>query len=353
MNDVTIEYGRTKLHEMRAHRSNDDDDAALLAPTIEINGEQLDTTDRFWESFLRHHRIAKSIFRYWNTEEVFFRISQRSKGDAMVRYAIERRAYYPRGRLLAMIGRGKPLIPFESAVDLLSRRGGVELHYEDGCITSQHKPLSGERWYQVGGDNFAHRYQMQVPIDGYTRPCIHLSLYRQICSNGMVGFAPAFRSELAGDNVGHAITRALDGFDNGDGFSALKQRVEMSQKSWASVHEANRLYKCLTNLQKYGQISDPRVLTRFSETTGDVCKLYGLANANMISSKHQRTLPVDCRVYDLITLASELATHFCSPSGAPELQAFIGTLVSRMYDLEGTAETTEFADFMVGKPSSN
>ena len=41
-------------------------------------------------------------------------------------------------------------------------------------------------------------------------------------------------------------------------------------------------------------------------------KLYGLANLDTLSPKRQRTLPVDCKVYDLLNFATEIATHHAS-----------------------------------------
>jgi hypothetical protein len=63
-----------------------------------------------------------------------------------------------------------------------------------------------------------------------------------------------------------------------------------------------------------------------------------LANLESLSVKRQRMLPARCRVYDLLNFASEIATHRASSESRPRLQAYIGTLVSDEFDLEGTAE---------------
>ena len=78
---------------------------------------------------------------------------------------------------------------------------------------------------------------------------------------------------------------------------------------------------------------------------GDLHARYGLANLETLSAKRQRILPARCRVYDLINFASELATHHVPVEHRGRLQAYIGTLVSDEYDLEGTAERVpEFKD---------
>ena len=67
-----------------------------------------------------------------------------------------------------------------------------------------------------------------------------------------------------------------------------------------------------------------------------------------LSVKRQRMLPARCRVYDLLNFASEIATHRAPADSRPRLQAYIGTLVSDEFDLEGTAEKVpEFKDLFL------
>lgn len=68
----------------------------------------------------------------------------------------------------------------------------------------------------------------------------------------MIGYARAFRSSLSlgtgNENPGFAISRALEGFGNDQGFAALRQRFQSAAKSWASVYEANTIYKKLLGM---------------------------------------------------------------------------------------------------------
>ena len=49
-----------------------------------------------------------------------------------------------------------------------------------------------------------------------------------------------------------------------------------------------------------------------------------------------------------MNFASEIATHHSTAEGARAMQAYIGSLISDEFDMEGTAETvTDFADFFV------
>jgi len=221
---------------------------------------------------------------------------------------------------------------------------------------------------------------MSVPIDGFGLPNIYLSLLRHICSNGAIGYAKAFRSSLAlgtgSDNVRFSIVRALDGFGNDEGFAALRQRFEAAANSWASVHEAQSFFKLLVKLHHRNQvrvnstmIDQPMVddqsihtltvgtrpneigspvITAFHKMTGDVSQLYGLANVDALSAKRQRTLPVRCSVYDLLNFASEVATHYSMDSGARSAQAWLGSLISSEYDIEGSRDSySDFQDFFM------
>ena len=97
----------------------------------------------------------------------------------------------------------------------------------------------------------------------------------------------------------------------------------------------------------------PGILKRFYEITGRPDELYGIANLDAFSVKRQRMLPAKCRVYDLLNFASEVATHQTTSRDSLQLQAYIGSLVSDEYDMEGTANKVgDFQDFFV-RPSVN
>lgn len=89
------------------------------------------------------------------------------------------------------------------------------------------------------------------------------------------------------------------------------------------------------------------VIAAFHRMTGDISQTYGLANIEALSAKRQRSLPVGCKVYDLLDFASELATHHADEQGARASQAWLGTLLSGEYDLENSFD--EFQDFFLDR----
>src|SRR5262249_9143005 len=140
------------------------------------------------------------------------------------------------------------VIRHDDLMDLLGRHGVEGCRYSNGVVRSEHAPRLNPV-FRVGGDGFRNKYVVDTPIDGYGRPSVYLSLLRLVCSNGAVGYPRAFRGELAvgkGDGgVAFALTRVLDGFNNEEGYAALRDRFEAATRSWASVHEAQRLYRIL------------------------------------------------------------------------------------------------------------
>ena len=369
-----IDYGVTSVGALRVE-TQESDDARARRPAVSavyVNDEPFKPSPRFWTSFFMRFGIGKSVFNYFDHAEVFARLAERSPSDRL-RFAVERNDKGD-GTLLAVSNPTKAVVKHDDLRELLDRYDGDRVTYHNGVVESHHAPRVGHRFH-VSGDAFANRFVVRTPVDGFGQPNIFLSLLREVCSNGMIGEAPAFRSQLAlgkgDDEVTYTLSRALDGFNNDEGYAALRQRYESAAESWASVHEATGLYRLLAKLTGGGRsdLSGPRnwgadgashdgqfekkdwatdLLKRFHATTGDVTRLYGLANLDSLSSKRQKTLPVNCKVYDLLNFATEVATHHAGPANARRLHAWTGQLVSGEFDLEGTADQYgDFQDFFV------
>lgn len=346
--NTTFQYGLTRVSELRIdsprlqHRVG-----KKAASHLEVAGEPMKASPRFWTSFFHRFGISETVFRYFDHEEVFQRIAERGKGDT-VRYCVERDDQ-GRGTLLAVSNPSRPVIDYNQVSDLVSHYGGENISYNRGVVTSFHVPRSGDSPFAIGADEFKHRFVMDTPIDGFGQPKIYLSLLRMLCSNGAIGYSPTFRSEIPlGKDMAYCISRALESYDNGDGFAALRQRFESAQRSWASLFECHQLYKLVVRMVDQRTVTREGVLHDFYRVTGNANSLYGLANLDALTVKRQRVLPARCRVYDLVNFASELATHHVQAEANRQLQAYIGTLISDEYDMEGTADKlTDFADFFI------
>ncbi|MEQ8787437.1 MAG: DUF932 domain-containing protein [Pirellulaceae bacterium] len=382
-NNKRFDYTFAAVSDLAVQATTDPKSGRRTATQVLVHDEPITPTERFWTSLYARYGFNKSFFKYFDYGEVFQRISDVESRDRM-RLCIERDDKKGDSRLLAVSNPTKPIVRHDDLMETLQRYEGNGIRYCDGVVESSHVPRAGANSFEIGGDAFANRFIMSTPIDGYGLPSIYLSLLREICSNGMVGYARTFRSTLAlgrgDDDVIYSIIRALDGFGNDEGYAALRQRFEAAAGSWASVYEANSLYKHLVKLlaRKHvgwdgatsdtgiarlleapqpgrslgsdsGEIGSP-MITAFHRMTGDVSQTYGLANLDALSVKRQRTLPVNCTVYDLLNFASEVATHHADEHGSRASQAWLGTLISGEYDLENSCDSfDEFQDFFLDR----
>lgn len=316
--------------------------------TVKVGDTPYQPSDRFWNSLFSRYGFSDSIFKYFTHDEVFDRIADKSPSD-QIRVCIEKTDTDPSGTLLAVSNNTKSLIRHSDAMHLLEGKA-ENISYHNGIVTSTHCP-SVDDGFDVLGDSFQNRYSIMTPIDGYGLPNIYLGLMRQVCTNGLVAMSKAFRQSIAvGKNDGsafYALDRILSGFNNDQGFAALRDRITNAGTSWASLQEADMLYKLLVKIYTDNDgVNAKNTLTAFHNMTGDVGMIYGLANASQLASKRKRTLPVKCTVYDLINFATEISTHYCGDSGRKRLNAFVGDLITNEYDLEGSCSRfKDFADF--------
>lgn len=351
-----------------------------LVRGLEVEGERLQVTGRFWNSLFSKYGINSSIFKYYSYNEVFERISDKSSNDRM-RLCIDRTKANPTA--LAVSSPTKPTISHDNLMELLESYDGDKLAYNEGIIESTHTPRIGGDGFSLKGDTFNNQFVLQCPIDGYGSPNIYLSMLRQVCSNGMIAMSRAFRSTLnlgKGDtDVRPTIIRALEGFNNDEGYAALRQRLASSTESWASVYEANSLYKVLVKLHNRNMLKQEQgvegsvvdamlsndkpaadwflsdtmktpLLKAFHRLTGDTSLLYGLASLDALSNKRQRTLPTRATVYDLVNFATEVSTHHATVEGSRQVGAWVGELVTSEFDLEGTKQKfSDFADFHIAQ----
>jgi hypothetical protein len=364
-----FEYGLCRIKDIRIATSVDKNGQTSINH-VTVQDRPVRATRRFWSSL--HHRFGftHNIFRYFSHEEVFQRISEVAANDE-VRWCIgwnkkARSKEQETGTLLAVSNPTAGIIKHSDLMGLLKEHQTESFSCSNGTVRSVHSPRSSGT-FAIAGDKFQNKFVLETPVDGFGKPSVYLSLLRLICSNGAIGYAPAFRSELnvgrGGAGTNFALQRVLEGFNNEEGFAALRQRFESASRSWASVHEVNSTYRTLARLLGTGglakeevggdgaslPVSRSQVLRSFNKMTGDLAQSYGLANLDALSVKRQRTLPAGCKVYDLLNFASELATHHASDDGQRTLQAYIGGLVGNEFDLEGTAEQfTDWRDFFIG-----
>lgn len=363
---IKFEYGTSKVKDIKVKitkgltKKNKN-----VVSQVLINDEPLIPTKRFWKSLNMRFKINDTVFKYFTHEEVFNRIADVS-AHSVLRYCLERVDGSP-VKLLAVTSPSSPYIECDDLMEIISQYNSENMQYSGGLVRSTHVPKIP--WHtQIGGDAFVNRFIADIPIDGFGKPAMYVSLIRQVCTNGAIGFSPAFRTELnvgkKDDSIEYVLRRALESFNNEDGYTDMYQRFVDATNSWASVNEAMSLSKVLIKVYNNSDLKgvkkitigedtgntwdDVPIMKKFSELTGNLNHTYGLSNIDALSGKKQRTLPAGCKVYDLLNFCSEVATHHSTPNGNRVLQAWLGTQISNEYDLENTVkEYADWKDFFI------
>lgn len=372
--NVSFEYDIVSIKDLQVMAKTNEPKSTRQHLPIQVKDRELTTTPRFWTSLYSRYGFNGQFQKFFTHEEIFDRIHRVEKNDK-IRICVEMDTTERNGRLLAVSNPNKPVAHYEDVLGLLKEYEGEGLAYHNGELTSLHTPRIGGM-SEIGGDLFENRFSVSVPIDGYGQTSLYLAMLRQVCSNGAIAMSKAFKSTLqlgkGDESVMPTLVRALDSYNNDEGFHALRQRIESSTKSWASVYEANQLHKQLIKMHLAdeltsdgpvksadGVVLDERfasdgwsspVMTRFHKLTGDTSLLYGFANTDALGLRKQKTLPVHCTVYDLVNFATEVSTHHSNAGGQRRLAGWFGSTVSNEYDLEGTVESMpNFQDLFIGK----
>lgn len=383
---MKIEYGTAPLNSFTVAETDEGGKVTVM----KIDGRPVKPTGRFWTSLcsgFSNYGLTTKLFKLFTHEEVFRRVSDviGADGKDRLRFALETFDAGP-ANLLAVTNPSKALVRYERMGEVLERYHAQGTEYKGGIIRSTHAPAHMDD-VQIAGDGFSHQYVMETPIDGFGKPLIYLSLLRQVCSNGMIGYARAFRTEInvgrggdEGDTI-FSVERALDSFNNEEGYTALRQRFESAANSWASVYEVNRVNKVILKMAQKDMFHAPQVkrmgfieglalrrnsvlgvgsdmsgieqnptniqiMRAFTQMVGNLCEIYGIAHLDAVSLKKMQKIPARCTMYDLLNFITECATHYCGEKDGRLLQAEVGNFVSNEYDLEGTKETHEqFQDF--------
>lgn len=303
---------------------------------IQVGDREYQATDRFMQSLAARFHVGQEFFRYFTPDEVFDRV-QEVHPRSLVRLTTHGQV------ALGMSNPDRPTVHPDELCRLLMAQNGhlVEARYGGGVVKSVHR-LDEPEW-KLGRDVFSNTFTLETPVDGFGLPSIYLSLIRQICSNGLIGYAPAFRTDIPlgkndSDGAAGPLRRAMDCFSNEEGYAAIRQRLQSAQRSEASVYEVRMLCRALSRDIKPGAFGHTQpIYDRLWKLTGDISVKYGVASDQAISRKKQSMLPMDCTVYELLTFATEISTHHADKLvDGRQLHAWVGQMLATEYDLEGS-----------------
>lgn len=355
MSTVTVEYVTNNIRAIEATSHTNEKTGKRSITGVMIDGQKVDSTDRFWNSLFSRYGFGKNIFNYYTPEEVFERISEK-RADDRVRFCMYKSPGMVRPQVLAVSNPQKPVMHHDQALELLTRYeplGGVK--YAKGILRADYTPR-GEAPFEVGGDKFQARFSTMIPIDGYGVSEVSLGCLRLICTNGMVAFGNVFSNKIPGgsdaDGGFARITQTIEGYGNDEGFDALRRRLGSASESYASVAECGIISKAV--MKALGATSSDKeqvrdLLSRFDRVAGNPIEMYGLVSQTSVGKKRLATLPSRASVYDLINFSTEVATHHVdSEERARGIYGVIGDMIGKEFDLEGSARNgRDFIDLYI------
>lgn len=315
--------------------------------TIKYQNNEYEVGDRFVLSLCSKFGIGTSIFYLFDPLEVFERV-QKVHPRCRIRVVTEKTVLGPT-RCLAATAPSKSFVDFDTLLGILNKTTRLpkikNARYAEGSVITVH--VMDEAPWEIAGDLFYQAFTMDTPIDGYGLPSIYLSLIRASDDSLLVAESKTFRSEVqlgkSNDKAEIPLTRALDTFNNEEGFQAMRQRLESARKSYASLHECDSLMKIFRRVLDQSDTQAAQdIFAAYHNLTGDVAKKYGIATEDSLSPKKARLLPMDCNVLDLIFFSMVITTHrrHMVKQHHP-LTQWMGQLMDNEYDLEGSITEEE------------
>ncbi len=374
-----FEYPVISLSSVSIKHETDPTTGKNTISTIRIGDEEFLASSRFLTSLYARFGFNARFFQYFTPDEVLARIIAKHESDQL-RVCIGRFSSHGSqySSLLAASSPTNGVAHADAVLKLFEAYGSEGLTYTDGQLVSVHSPRVAPQ-FNVGGDTYTNKFTMTVPIDAYGGPYAMLALHRLSTQANIVAQSKMFRSDLklgkANDDLEASLGRALDSFNNDEGYAAVRERLESAATSWCSVQESESFRLLMNRFISYGMakynpdapgISSGRsvvasnlsllqhvseqamenrgnmLMQAFHKMTGNVQEQLGFANLESLSEKRRRSLPVKCRVLDLLNFASEV-TSFHSTGGHEDFNQWIGGVMSNEYDIEGSMAV--FPDF--------
>lgn len=322
---------------------------------LNMGGERLAVTQRFMQSFCTRFGQSPSVFNLVPPDYLFKRIAEKHPRAEFVLTTIK-------GRALAMTSANTPRVSPDMLKRVLHSKAigsvvGIERDRQvnpetigarrpvrqinlnsEGVIQTTHLMPTGA--IKLGTDDFTTQFLLETPLDGYGNPATYIGLLRLVCTNGMFGMRPSFRSyfKIAGSNNSEIVTsfeRALSSYQNEEGFEAVSARMVAAQVTPPSLAEVAAFRALL--VQEMSKAEDiERTLRVLQDKLGDYSEMYSIASPQEMDPKRQRLTPMRGTVADMINILTELTSHHRhSIRDANRLHAWVGDLINNSYDLEG------------------
>jgi len=326
--------------------------------SLVIDGEPCIYTDRFEKSICHLFRQHDSVFTLFEPAEVIERGIERLTTTQHAQITLAEGAE-GKFRALSVIPPKENHVDVERYCDILDSESLEDkaVRYEDGIVQSFHHPVAKQP-FTILGDDFIPGFTLKVPIDGYGSSNSFLSLLRQVCKNGSIALAPAFRTQIkmGKHSPEKVVARFLRTFNNEEGYAVIRERLETASSSYASLNE----YSKLRNILSASTVDSTKkgwdeVCKELDSRAGDILSRYTISGIQQLPVKIQQRIPTEISIYDLFNFATEIGTHFATQNGHRRINGLMGTMLSEEggYDLEGSKLKGETPEELFLEASKN
>lgn len=236
--------------------------------SLELDGQPYEVSKRFMNSFARKMKFSGNILNYFSPEEVFARVSERNP-DVSFRLTLDHQTNVA----LGVVDANTQVLPAHVACNVFAEDPRLlSLDYADGIFEAK---FALHRQFTIENDSaYDEELYLQYPVDGVGTPSFYLAVLRQVCSNGQVALVPGFRTDIViNDYSGSHLARLLKSYNNENGFDRLIQRLNVAQKTEASVRELLRIDKLL-NTYVLSTGLRMQLHERLMDMAGDPCTRY-------------------------------------------------------------------------------
>jgi len=311
---------------------------------VQIGNNQYVPTQRFWSSFGSRFLINRDMFRFFEPEEVLERVIALNSKQSKENQAIKVTSY--NGELFAMVDAKKQIFTLDQVKEILESAGSNVAPRSRFDKTKNEVEIVGASFlldrefdgmsFKIGNEEFRCRTRFDIPIDGYGDASAVAGLTRLACINGMIASTNISETvlRLQGDILG-SLRRAVDTYQNDDGFRAAELRTRIAMETVASVNEVMYCRKALSD--KHGSL-----LPKFDKITGDLSTRYGKTSFNSLSDRKKSLVPSEVSVFEVINCLTETASHLSRPEERISLDRAIHYMLGkREFDLEGIQSKTK------------
>ncbi len=302
---------------------------------VSIDGRKYFVSKRFVKSLCRKLDFTTSVFKYFSPDEFFARVRE-VEPQRRFHLTVDEST----DTLLGVISDTEKVLPAAQACAIITSDPRVQkINYRDGVLSTQ---LTLDDSFTVPNDSVYNKeLNLTFPVDGLNLPAIHLSVLRQVCTNGMVARVPGFKSQIVvNDRSGTHLERLLRSYSNENGFCELEGRLGQAQCTQASVEELMEIEGLLARYVADHDLC-AELIDRLELLAGQPCLRYQTTSLHNIAENRRAMLPVSCSINDLITFCTELSTHHAEILTEPDpFSAPLSKLISSNFKLEGLYRNT-------------